>query len=145
MKKIKLQKKKTKLTLGQLLMDDGDEMFVEVWADPSKKLVFDLLGIVLLSSEELQDLNETEQEEIHNDYLRAVSLIFLDSNIDGLDFSSPEGVRESMTSVDLPWGFMYDLTVHYTSWLLTYHEKIKKVLRLSKKTSDSGLPKKPKE
>lgn len=137
--KVTLRKKIKKLDLAELNMDyEQGEYWVEVWDDPSKSLVLDLLGVVLISSNEMMELSKEEQDELYDDFLNAIVSIFIDTNIDGLDFSSKESIKESMSSELLPWGFLYDLTVHYTTWLLLYHEKIKKVLRLSSAAGISG-------
>jgi hypothetical protein len=143
--KLLLEKSRTRLSLADLNLHESDEHWIEVWSDPSKKLILDILSMVMISAQELAALTKQEQDELYNDYLRAVEGIFLDSNIEGLDFSSQEAIRESLSSEHLPWNFFYDLTVAYTSWTLLFHDKIKKVLRLQNVTSNSGESKKEKE
>lgn len=118
---------------------EEDRLTITFWRNPSRKIIKALLFFVLSSDEELKALNESEAEDILSDFYYALSMVIVETNIDGLDFSTPEKAKESyLESPDLPMGFVHEAVA---TWLLAFMQKnldLKKVARLLGEVGNSG-------
>lgn len=144
--KIKFPKKSVRIELPDLGYEEETygAFWFEFWKDPSRTVVFDLLNPIVQSVDDLRALKETEQIETSDKFFEAVSRLVMDTNIDGLDFSTPQSAQESFRHPDLPWGFMYGVVTSYVLRLLETQQSLKKMLHESVETLNSGDDKKKK-
>lgn len=147
MAKIKFPKKSVRINLPDLGYEEElyGEFWFEFWKDPSRAVVLDLVNLIVQSVDDLRNLKEEEQIETSDKFFDAVSRLITETNIDGLDFSTPGLAQESFSHPDLPWGFMYGVVTSYVLRLLETQQSLKKMLHESAETLNSGSDKKTKE
>ena len=125
MEKIKFPKNKRKIEVVDIGMKDYPGVFMYVWDDPSREVVFTLIRSVLA---------ENPTEESVNAYFDAACRYIIESNVDGLNFDTVEDTIDSFRHPDLPWGFMYEFIALAVAELMEESNKLKKVLRGRSKT-----------
>lgn len=131
MKKVRLPKKTVILDLAEDFgMDDYAGIKVEVWEDPSRMIIAPLLKTVMFTSE----MSEKDAKAFYS----AMSKFLIDINIDGVSFDTQDDVEAAFHSEDLPWGFMFELTVLLVARLLETNETIKKALMAFSDSPSSG-------
>ena len=123
------------------LKDDfplNQDITIAFWVDPSRQVISDLFNIVGMSSEAMQELTENKRQELDDRYFECVSLIFVECDIAGIDFSTPELAREAFDDERLPWGILHQAMILYMDRLTEEYSALKNALRRVKKLSDSG-------
>ena len=124
---------------------EKDHLTITFWRNPSKHVLSSLVKFMLATDVELREKSDDEVEILLSDFYTALSEIVIETNIDGLDFSTPEQAEHMfLESPDLPWGFVYEAVA---SWLLNFMQEsidLKKILRLLGNPSNSGQEKKQK-
>jgi hypothetical protein len=127
-KKLKLPKKIKRFTLTQLGMEGyPDDFYIEVWDDPSKPHVISIIEMVFASK---KDVLGGEGDELYRRFKESISAVFIDTNIEGLEFGTPDDIDESMNSEDLPWGFFMEIVWRYITMMLETSNKLKKLFGL---------------
>lgn len=121
------------------------EHLFEMWADPSSRVVFSLLDVVSTSEEKLNKMSDVDKAKLDDEFWWCVSQVFIDCDIEGLDFSSPEKSKESFESPYISWGFLFDVLVSYITRLLSENETIKKKVNHLIQAVSSGNRKGQKE
>jgi len=118
------------------------DISIEFWADPSRQVIFDLFEIFGLASDELDDIPEADKEKMNARYFECASLILVDCDIKGIDFSTPETTTAAFDDERLPWGLFHQALLLYVSSLIEDYEVLKNALRRVKELSNSGTEKK---
>ena len=119
---------------------------VEFWAAPSQNVVLDLMQI--LGSARAEDIGEIEQEKFEDmdkRYFECVSLLIVDTDVEGIDFSTPEKAKEAFYADHLPWGIFHLAVLMYVAELSESYEYLKNLLKRAAQLSDSGTSKSEKE
>jgi hypothetical protein len=114
---------------------------VEFWEDPSQQVVFDLLGIVTLSYNEGEELDKEQELEItklNDRYFECASLILVDCNIEGIDFSTPQSAEEAFYDERVSWGVFHQALIAYLARLMDEYGMLKKALRRLRDQLNSG-------
>lgn len=107
---------------------------VEVWKDPSMKIISKALNAMLMDPDALQTMskeNPQEAEQLFGDFKHFVSTAFVDSTIEGVDFSTPLKVEESLGNEELPQAFVYRIVIAYIVRIIARSDTIKKKLAQS--------------
>lgn len=107
----------------------GQDITVEFWKDPSRKVILDLLEILGSSSSDASSRDEDEAAKMDIRYYECVSLIIVDCNIEGIDFDTPDSARAAFDADFLPWGIFHQAMMMYVAELTREHEILKNVLR----------------
>lgn len=136
--KIKFPKSRESVSAEELGILDAEGVYFTFWKNPSKPVVRVLFDIVMASAEELSNKPPHEMAILEKEYYEALSELILDSNIESLDFSTPETAMKSFEAPDVPVGFMYQVVVCYLRRLLEFNDQIKKALALYLIGSSSG-------
>jgi len=138
MKKKPLKQNVSILNLKKDLNLEQD-ITVAFWKDPSRAVIFDLLEIVGLSgAPDISEMPDADREKMNRRYFECVSLMIVDSDVDGLDFSTPELAEESFEDERIPWGTFHKAIIVYLARLTEDYEVLKNVLRRVKELSNSG-------
>ena len=138
MKKKKLKQNVVALNLKKDLGLDQD-ITVEFWKDPSRSVIFDLINIVGASRTDSDTPpSDEESEKMHSRYFECASLMIVDSDVEGLDFSTPESTAASFDDERIPWGTFHMAMLIYLSRLTDEYEVLKNALRRVKELSASG-------
>ena len=143
MKKKKREFKPNTVTLN--LREDLDlnqDINIEFWADPSRQVIFDLFEIFGLANDELDEIPEADKERMSSRYFECASLILVDCDIKGIDFSTAESTDASFDDERLPWGLFHQALLLYVSRLIEDYEVLKNALRRVRELSSSGEEKK---
>jgi hypothetical protein len=130
------------------LKDDfplNQDITVAFWVDPSRQVISDLFRIVGMSTENMDALPEGEKEALDDRYFECVSLVFVDCDIDGIDFGTPESAREAFDDERLPWGVFHQAMLLYMERLTEEYAALKNALRRAKRLSNSGETKETKD
>lgn len=126
--------------------DLGANIAVAFWSAPSQSVVLDLMQI--LGSARAEDIDEIESdrfEDMDKRYFECVSLLIVDTNVDGIDFSTPEKTREAFYADHLPWGIFHLAVLMYVAELSESYEYLKNLLRRAAQLSSSGTSKSEQE
>jgi hypothetical protein len=107
--------------------DLEQDITVEFWKDPSRKVVMDLLEI--LGRQTSDSITEEEAERIDVRYYECVSLIIVDCDIEGISFDTPDESRAAFEAEFLPWGIFHQAMMLYVAELTREHSILKNVLR----------------
>jgi hypothetical protein len=102
-----------------------------MWADPSVSVIANILSPVSKSDDEI-----TARDA--DSYFDAIHEIVIDSNIEGLDFSTVDSTIESFDHKSLPWGFVSQVVTLYCAKVITESESLKKMFGLSSSPESSG-------
>lgn len=117
----------------------GQDIKIEFWSDPSRVVIFDLLEIFGMSgTEELDEIPEADKEKMNTRYFECASLILLDCDIEGIDFSTPQSTEEAFDDERLPWGIFHQALLMYISELIDEYQVLKNALGRVKELSNSG-------
>lgn len=108
----------------------GGVQFV-MWADPSVTVIANILSPI---SKDEDSITSRDADS----YFDAINEVVIDSNIEGLDFSSVDAVIESFDHKSLPWGFVSQVVTLYCAKVITESESLKKMFGLSSSQEDSG-------
>lgn len=118
---------------------EADRLTITFWSNPSRKIIKSLLFFVLSSDEELKGLKEEEAQYLLEDFYHSLGEVIIDTNIEGLDFSTREAAEKSyLESPGLPMGFVHEAIA---TWLLNFMQSnldLKKVARLLAEVGNSG-------
>ena len=71
-------------------------------------------------------------------YFECASMVLVDCDIKGIDFSTAESTEEAFDDERLPWGIFHQAMVMYIARLTTEYEVLKNALRRARALSDSG-------
>lgn len=115
---------------------------VAFWAAPSQSVVIDLMQI--LGSARAEDVDKIEPEKFEDmdkRYFECVSLLIVDTNISGLDFSTPEKTREAFYVDYLPWGVFHLAVLMYVAELSEEYDYLKNLLKRAAQLAPSGTDK----
>lgn len=130
--KIAFPKKKVSIDVGD---DFGLTEYTGVkfimWADPSVRTIARILSPL---SKEEDELTEVDGDA----YFDALHQIILDTNIDGIDFSTLESTIGAFDHEHLPYGFIGQVASFYCTKLITESEALKKVFNLLDDPEISG-------
>lgn len=129
---MKKRKYKPAVVVRNLKDDFGleEDINLEFWKDPSRKVALGLLFIIgRARGDESEDIDEAEWKQLDKEYYEMVSNLIVDSDIEGLDFSTPETTEASFDAEFLPWGILHKAVIAYLSELTTENENLKNVLR----------------
>ena len=114
------------------------EISIEFWKDPSKSVISDLFRIIGMNVEQLQELSDEGREELDNRYFECASLILVDCDIKGIDFSTPETTKQAFEDDRIPWGLFHQALLLYLDKLTEDYSALKNALRRVRRLSDSG-------
>ena len=124
---------------------EDDHLTITFWRNPSKHVLRSLVKFMLSTDVELQELSDDEIDVLLSDFYTALSEIVLETNIEDVDFSTPDKAKRAyLDSPGLPWGFIHEAIA---SWLLKFMNEslnLKKILRLLSSQSSSGQESKQK-
>lgn len=129
--KIAFPKKKVTIDVVEDLGMPSDYEGVKfvMWADPSIAV---LTGV--LSATTKDEPTESDADT----YFDSIKELIIDSNIDGLDFSTLEGAITAFDHKSLPWGFVGQVAAFYCAYVITQSEHLKKMYGLSEPPANSG-------
>lgn len=117
----------------------NQDINIEFWIDPSRPIMLDLIRILGYSnSGRMSELSQEEIQEMDDRYFECASLILVDCDIEGIDFSTPESTREAFEDDRLPWGIFHQAILLYTGHLMDEYSALKNVLRRVRNPSNSG-------
>lgn len=137
--KIAFPKRKVVIDVGEDLgLPDYEGVKFVMWDDPSISVI---ANVILPLAKDQDELTNSDGDA----YFDALNEIILDSNVEGLDFSSVKATMESFDNKSLPWGFISEVAALYCSKLITESESLKKMFGLSKVAESSGEDKKSEE
>ena len=71
-------------------------------------------------------------------YFECASLIFVECDIEGIDFSTAESTEEALEDERIPWGTVHKALILYLARLTDEYEVLQNVLRRVKVLSNSG-------
>jgi hypothetical protein len=111
---------------------------LEFWLDPSRQIIFDLFEIIGATTEEVEESTDEEKIRMSKRYYECASLILIDCDIEGIDFSTAESTEAAFEDERLPWGIFHQAMVLYLDKLMTEYDMLKNVLRRANVPSDSG-------
>jgi hypothetical protein len=111
---------------------------LEFWEDPSRQVIFDLFEIIGATTEDLAETSDAKKEKMSKRYFECASLILVDCDIEGIDFSTAESTEAAFEDERLPWGIFHQAMVLYLDKLMTEYDMLKNVLRRASVPSDSG-------
>lgn len=118
---------------------EKDRLTFTFWRNPSRLVLQSLIQFLLATPDELRGLSETEAELLLEDFYNSLSKVIIDTNIEGLDFSTPDAAKNSyIESPELPMGFVHETIA---AWLLKVLEEsldLGKVLRLLSEPRNTG-------
>jgi hypothetical protein len=137
MKKRKFTPNKVWLNLDKDLNLNQD-INVAFWEDPSRPVIFALLEIF---NTDVNKQSKTELEKLNKHYFKNATLILLDCDIEGVDFSTVKSTEEAYNHPELPWGIFHEAVIAYIAKLSDEHEVLKNVLRRVGVLSISGTDK----
>lgn len=133
---MKLQKRpfdkttSTKNTKTDFGLENEHEFIL--WRDPSRQVVMAVIETVTLNEDRLSKMTEQEKQELDDRFWDAVSRIFVDCDIEGLDFSSPAKAKQSFDSPNVDWNFLWEVLIHYVTDLVKENDKIGSFFRRSR-------------
>lgn len=135
-------KKGTKINTKDDYGLEYDVNFV-MWDDPGRRIVGDLLRIVVFTTnEEFSAKSKEEQVKDSQTYFEAVSQVVLDCDVEGSDFSDADAVTKTYELPGVSWGFWYDVIAIYCMKLLNESDNLKKaraaLVSLTNSGTDSG-------
>ena len=125
--------------------DLNQDINIEFWADPSRQVIFDLFEIFGLASDELDATPAADKEKMNARYFECASIMLVDCDIKGIDFSTPESTAKAFDDERLPWGLFHQALLLYISRLIDDYEVLKNALRRVRELSNSGKEKKPEQ
>ena len=132
MKKVAFPKKTVTIDAGNDLGIEGYEgVKFQMWDDPSRSVIVHVV-------QALQSGDDTIDDQMAEDFFSAVSQIVVDTNIEGIDFSTRESSMKSFDHETLPWGFMFNVVVSYVVKLINESDSLKKAFGLSSEVETSG-------
>lgn len=112
---------------------------VKFWKSPSQDVVLDLMGFLGdARSGNIEDFEPEELKQMNERYFECVSLMIVDTDIEGLDFSTPKKAEESFNADFLPWGILHLAILMYIAELSENYGQLKNLLRRAETLSDSG-------
>ena len=106
--------------------------------DPSREVVFGIFEIASLKPANFDEMTEEDSAEIDERWYHYMSEIIIDTDIEGLDFSTPDSTRESFNDPSVDWTFFIELVARYVGNLMETHHTLGKVLRAMNEEADSG-------
>ena len=106
----------------------GSHDFV-FWDDPSKEVVMTLVDTVSMNEERLNALSEEDKKRMDSEWWSALSKVFIDCDIEGVDFSTPESTKASFDSENVSWGYLLDVAFFYVGRLLAENKRLGEILR----------------
>lgn len=136
--KIPFPKSVETLEMSELGVSDAEGVTFTFWKNPSKATVRVLFDIVMASAEELGSMPKHKMDMLEKDYYEALCRLIVDTNVESLDFSTPESAMKSFEAPDVPIGFVHQVVVCYLRRLLEFNESVKKALALYLLGSASG-------
>lgn len=145
MKKIQFPKQTVLMDVTELGIDYAEGVKVEFWANPSKKVMKDILAVILPTGKEIMEMDSHERDRMERDYYKALCELIVETNIESLNFDSPENAEMSFEAGDVPLGFTHQVIVAYIMNLMEKSDALKKVLALSFLSKNSGKDKKNEE
>lgn len=116
----------------------GRDINVCFWKDPSQHYTMELLRV---TNTRIEDKSQEEVQQLNKDYFDVASNIFIDCDINGIDFSTPESTEEAFYHKDLPWGIFHETLIAYLARLMTEYQVLKNLLRRANVLSSSGTDK----
>lgn len=126
------------LKLGELGILKYPDVEFSFWEDPSQKVLFTVMGLLFMSQEDLDQMDDAEKDSLNARFFAAVSELIVDCDIDGLDFSTPKSAEESFYHEALPWGLMYEVILMYIVRLTETNARLKKTLTKPQDQRNSG-------
>lgn len=115
----------------------GQDITVELWQDPSRRVITDLFEI-LGASDSLAEKTEADKEKMNRRYFECASMILIDCDVKGIDFSTAKSTEKAFDDERLPWGIFHQTMVMYIAELTEEYEVLKNALRRVRALSDSG-------
>lgn len=115
---------------------------VEFWKDPSREVCFSIMSILRA---DIETMTPDEVDKMNRNYFECASLLLIDCEIEGLDFSTPESTERAFHHKGLPWGIFHEAIIAYISYLTTEYQVLKNALRRVLELSNSGTEKSDKE
>ena len=109
-----------------------------MWRDPSSKVVFSLLDTISTTEDKLNKMPKEDKDKLNDEFWWCASQVFIDCDIEGLDFSTPEKSKESFDSPYISWGILFDVLLRFITDLIQSNEKLKNVLALLGNRTNSG-------
>jgi hypothetical protein len=116
----------------------GIDHTFRTWKDPSRPVVFALIDMVGMSKERLDKLSEQEKQLIDMEFWSGVSKVFIDCDIAGLDFSTPELAKASFENPDVSWDMLYAVLLGYLNRLIEENESVKNAIARLAAISHTG-------
>jgi hypothetical protein len=130
--KIAFPKKRVTVDVSEDLgMTDYPGVKFVMWDDPAIGI---LANVVLPLSKDDKELTDSDADA----YFDALNELILDSNIEGLDFSTVTSTAESFDHKSLPWGFISQVAALYCAKVITESNSLKKMFGLSGRAESSG-------
>lgn len=138
-----MKKKEFKQNIEILHLEEdfglGQDIKIAFWKDPSRAVIFDLLKIVGVTREDdLSEMPEIEREKMNTRYFECASLVLVECDIEGIDFSTAELTEKAFEDERIPWGTFHKALIMYLARLTDEYEVLKNVLRRVKELSGSG-------
>lgn len=128
--KIAFPKKRVVIDVGDDLgLSDYTGVKFVMWADPSITVLARIINT--LTKE------EPDQSDADN-YFDALHELMIDSNIEGVDFSTVTSIAESVDHPSLPWGFIMEVATMYCVKVISESNALKKMFGLSDSQENSG-------
>jgi hypothetical protein len=141
MKKRQFKPKTVKLNLKKDLFLDED-ITVWFWENPSREVVFTLIDVL---NSNTKGLDPIEAQDLNKRYFDCASLMLIDCDIEGVDFSTPESTEAAFQDKRLPWGIFHQAILAYMGKLVDEYKVLKNALRRVGVLSDSGNDNEQKE
>jgi hypothetical protein len=117
----------------------GQDINIEVWKDPSWQACWELLAIFGLNeADELKNMPTADKEKMNEKYFYYASMILIDCDIKGIDFSTPEATEASFNDERLPWGIFHMALMLYMGELTREYSVLKNAIRRVNELSNSG-------
>lgn len=116
----------------------GQDITIEVWEDPSRQIIADLFQIMGSQDSDLDEMEELDKERMNQRYFECASMMLVDCDIEGIDFSTPESTELAFEDERLPWGIFHQAMILYIAKLTEEYEVLKNALRRARALSGSG-------
>lgn len=138
LQKIAFPKQTNDIRVEDLGLTYADGVVFRFWSNPSRSVIRTITKVLASPGETLADLDREEQDKLMDDFYRAISLFIIDTNLEELDFRTPEATKESFESDAMPYGFIYEVVLLYILRELSFSDRLKKVLGLLPSAENSG-------